>query len=110
MLGFRNRVLDIHGLHRLSSPPNPDLEPVGYFIDPRMVFDDLENEPLELAANVTPTSLETISASIEKQVHNQERGALVPVCESVISCQRFRERSSFPLDRAVVTRERPTYR
>jgi hypothetical protein len=74
-----------------------------------MVFDDSENEPLELAANVTPTRLETISASIEKQVHDQERRTLVPVRKSVISCQRLRERRGFPLDRAVVTRERPTY-
>lgn len=74
------------------------------------MLDDAEDEPLELPANVAASGFETISAAIEKQVHDQERGALVPVGKSVISRQRFRESCGFPLDRAVVTRERPSDR
>jgi len=75
-----------------------------------MTLDDLQDEPLELPANVAPSGFETISAAIEKQVHDQERRALVPVGKSVISRQRFRESCDFPLDGPVVTRERPANR
>ncbi len=71
-----------------------------------MILDDSQDEPLELPASVAPSRLETISAAVEKQVHDQERGALVPVSKSVVSRQRFRESRDFPLDRAVVARER----
>jgi hypothetical protein len=50
-----------------------------------MVLDDSEDEPLELPADVAPPRFEAISAAIEKQVHDQECGALVPVGKSVIS-------------------------
>jgi hypothetical protein len=75
-----------------------------------MTLDDLQNEPLQLPANVAPSGFETISAAIEKQVHDQERGALVPVGKSVVSRQRFRESCDLPFDRAVVARERPSDR
>ncbi|HMJ28673.1 MAG TPA: hypothetical protein VK512_08145 [Xanthobacteraceae bacterium] len=94
----------------LEALSNPELEPVGDFVEPRMMLDDAEDEPLKLPANVAPSGFETISAAIEKQVHDQERGALVSVGKSVISRQRFRESCGFPLDRAVVTRERPSDR
>ncbi len=74
------------------------------------MLDDSEDEPLKFPANVAASGFETISAAIEKQVHDQERSALVPVGKSVISRQRFRESCDFPLDRAVVTRERPSDR
>jgi len=50
-----------------------------------MMLDDSEDEPLKLPANVASSRFETISAAIEKQVHDQERGALVPVGKSMIS-------------------------
>jgi hypothetical protein len=65
--------------------PNPVFEPVGDFVESRVMLDDSEDEPLKLPANVASSRFETISAAIEKQVHDQERGALVPVGESVIS-------------------------
>jgi hypothetical protein len=64
---------------------NPEFEPVGDFVEPWMMLDDSEDEPLELSAHVAPSGFETISAAIEKQVHDQERGTLVPVGKSVIS-------------------------
>jgi hypothetical protein len=70
------------GLQALS---NPELEPAGDFVEPWMMLDDSEDEPLKLPANVASSRFETISAAIEKQVHDQERGALVPVGKSMIS-------------------------
>ena len=64
---------------------NPEFEPVGDFVESRMMLDDSEDEPLKLPANVAPSRFETIAAAVEKQVHDQECGALVPVGESVIS-------------------------
>jgi hypothetical protein len=75
-----------------------------------MLLNDSEDEPLKLPANVAPSRFETISAAIEKQVHDQERGTLVPVRKSVISGQRFRESCGLPFDWAVVTGERPSDR
>ena len=75
-----------------------------------MILDDPQDEPLEPAATLASFGFETISAAIEKQVHDQERGALVPVGKSVISRQRFRESCDLPFDRAVVARERPSDR
>jgi hypothetical protein len=49
---------------------NPHLEPIGDFVESRMMLDDPEDEPFKLPANVAPSGFETISAAIEKQVHD----------------------------------------
>jgi hypothetical protein len=58
--------------------------------------------------NVAPPRLKAIPAPVQEQVHDQERGALVPVRESVISRQRFHERGGLSVDRAIVAGERPS--
>jgi hypothetical protein len=75
-----------------------------------MILDDSQDKPLEPPATLASFGFEAISAAIEKQVHDQERGALVPVGKSMVSRQRFRESRDFPLDRAVVARERASDR
>jgi len=76
VLGFRDRG---------STLSNAELEPGGDFVELGMTFHDSEDEALELPADVATPGFKTISAAVQKQVHDQECGALVPVGESVIS-------------------------